>query len=164
MRIAGRLDLEINHFDYATSVPDVRVDDATEGPSVLASAPGDAGGTRCPHFAHVRKVDLRDKLTDQGPSFRFAAPGVNITSSVPARRQADGTIEPNLTRADLSDRDSGTSMATPIVSGVLALMLQQRMEQGQPIDSSAIRAELLTHGFKPLARPAYEIGVGRRAL
>jgi deferrochelatase/peroxidase EfeB len=37
----------------------------------ISGAPGDNGALRCPHFAHVRKVNLRDKLTDQGPSFRF---------------------------------------------------------------------------------------------
>jgi Dyp-type peroxidase family len=66
----SRADLEINHFDYATDVPDVTVQ-LTSGTSVIPGAPGDEGGVRCPHFAHVRKVNLREKLTDQGPSFRF---------------------------------------------------------------------------------------------
>lgn len=65
-----RADLEVNHFDYASDVPDITVHLA-DGASVIAGAPGDDGGVRCPHFAHVRKVNLRDKLTDQGPSFRF---------------------------------------------------------------------------------------------
>jgi Dyp-type peroxidase family len=63
-------DLAINHFDYAADVPDVTVQ-LRSGPVTIAGAPGDDIGARCPHFAHVRKVNLRDKLTDQGPSFRF---------------------------------------------------------------------------------------------
>jgi Dyp-type peroxidase family len=66
----SRADLEINHFDYAAEVPDVMVQ-LSSGPAIIAGAPGDDDGVRCPHFAHVRKVNLRDKLTDQGPSFRF---------------------------------------------------------------------------------------------
>lgn len=65
-----RADLEVNHFDYASEVPDVTVQ-LTSGASVISGAPGDDSAVRCPHFAHVRKVNLRDKLTDQGPSFRF---------------------------------------------------------------------------------------------
>ena len=65
-----RADLEINHFDYADAVPDVEVDLST-GRAVIAGVSGDPTGAVCPHFAHVRKVNLRDKLTDQGPSFRF---------------------------------------------------------------------------------------------
>ena len=38
---------------------------------VIAGVTGDDDAVRCPHFAHIRKVNLRDKLTDQGPSFRF---------------------------------------------------------------------------------------------
>ena len=38
---------------------------------MIAGVSGDPYGAVCPHFAHVRKVNLRDKLTDQGPSFRF---------------------------------------------------------------------------------------------
>jgi Dyp-type peroxidase family len=65
-----RADLEVNHFDYASEVPDVIVE-LGGGTSVIAGAPGDDDALRCPHFAHVRKVNLRDRLTDQGPSFRF---------------------------------------------------------------------------------------------
>jgi len=37
----------------------------------VAGVAGDAEGAHCPHFAHIRKVNLRDKLTDHWPSSRF---------------------------------------------------------------------------------------------
>lgn len=117
--------------------------------------------------ALTKQTFLTASFSSRGPTaFRsvkpdIAAPGVNITSSVPARRQANGTVVPNLTRAELSDRESGTSMATPIVSGALALILQRRIKNGEPTDVATIRAELLGRGFQALARPAGEVGVGR---
>ena len=63
-------EFELNHFDYADQVGDTRVS-TNDGVLPVRGAPGDAAGLRCPHFAHVRKVNLRDKLTDQGPSFKF---------------------------------------------------------------------------------------------
>ena len=117
--------------------------------------------------ALTKQTFLTASFSSRGPTaFRaakpdIAAPGVNITSSVPARRAGRRDVVPNLTRAELSDRDSGTSMATPIVSGALALILQRRIRDGQPTDVAAIRAELLTKGFQVLARPGAEVGVGR---
>jgi len=117
--------------------------------------------------ALTKQTFLTASFSSRGPTAfnsakpDIAAPGVNITSSVPARRQANGTIVPNLTRAQLSDRESGTSMATPIVAGALALILQRRIQDGQPTDVATVRAELLTRGFQALARPVAEVGVGR---
>jgi deferrochelatase/peroxidase EfeB len=83
----SRADLEINHFDYAADVPDVVVALDT-GPATIAGAPGDDNGVRCPHFAHIRKVNLRDKLTDQGPSFRFRMLRRGIPYGPPFRADA----------------------------------------------------------------------------
>jgi Dyp-type peroxidase family len=64
-------DFALNHFDYADAAPGTSVL-LDEGPSeVVPAAPGDDAARLCPHFAHVRKVNLRDKLTDQGPSANF---------------------------------------------------------------------------------------------
>jgi Dyp-type peroxidase family len=82
-----RADLEINHFDYAAAVPDVQVDLST-GRAVITGVGGDPAGAVCPHFAHVRKVNLRDKLTDQGPSFRFRMLRRGIPYGDPFRPQA----------------------------------------------------------------------------
>lgn len=63
-------DHAINFFAYAEPERDAVVVD--EGRTrTVAGAADDADGVRCPHFAHIRKVNLRDKLTDQGPSSRF---------------------------------------------------------------------------------------------
>jgi len=94
----------------------------------------------------------------------ISAPGVNITSSTPVPRQGNGQPIANPTRLQLSGRESGTSMATPIVSGALALIVQQRLAAGQPIDAAVVRRELLTKGVKVLARSAVEVGVGRLSL
>jgi serine protease AprX len=91
----------------------------------------------------------------------IAAPGVNITSSIPVRRGPDGQPVLGLTRADLSAALSGTSMATPIVSGVAALIIQRRRESGEPATVEAIQQELLSRGFRHLANPGNEVGVGR---
>jgi Dyp-type peroxidase family len=75
---AGReLEAGINHFDYADAVPSTQVQ-TTQGVAPVAGAPGDVEGLRCPHFAHVRKVNLRDKPTDIRPSqfFRLLRRGI----------------------------------------------------------------------------------------
>ena len=61
----------LNHFDYAAPVPDATV--LHEGqPIRIVGAPGDLDARRCPHFAHVRKVNLRDGPNDQGrPGLHF---------------------------------------------------------------------------------------------
>lgn len=60
----------VNFFAYHEEEPDARVVDNNLSFTV-PGVPGDDAGLRCPHFAHVRKVNLRDKTTDQGTSLRF---------------------------------------------------------------------------------------------
>jgi Dyp-type peroxidase family len=62
----------VNFFSFALEdvEPDARV--VVDGQArTIPGVAGDPQGKRCPFFAHVRKVNLRDKLSDQGPSFRF---------------------------------------------------------------------------------------------
>jgi len=94
----------------------------------------------------------------------IAAPGVNITSSLVARRDPNGNIVPNLTRGDLSYPESGTSMATPIVAGAAALIRQRLIAQGIVPDAGLIREELLGKAFRHLSSPPEEVGVGRLNL
>jgi serine protease AprX len=91
----------------------------------------------------------------------LAAPGVNITSALVARRDASGNVATDLTRSDLSVSLSGTSMATPIVAGVVALIRQRRASTGQDVSSTAIQQELLGGGFRHLTNSPLEVGFGR---
>jgi Dyp-type peroxidase family len=71
--VPGHVSVEasLNHFDYAGPVPDATL--LNEGQTIrISGAPGDLPAERCPHFAHIRKVNLRDAPNDQGrPSLQF---------------------------------------------------------------------------------------------
>ena len=67
----------------------------------------------------VDKTNLMADFSNFGPALDIVAPGVNIYSSLP-NSQVTLTNQYGLTYGTLS----GTSMATPHVSGVIALMLQ----------------------------------------
>lgn len=66
--LGGRLG--INHFGFATAVPPVCVwnDEFSgpEDPTIVAGAPADDPPIRCPRFAHIRKTNPRDLVTDLG--------------------------------------------------------------------------------------------------
>jgi serine protease AprX len=94
----------------------------------------------------------------------IAAPGVNIRSAALVARDVAGNIPTQLLRADLNIPMSGTSMATPVVAGAVALILQHRIAQGLPISVGDLRAELLVRGFRHLGQRASEVGVGRLNL
>ena len=69
--------LRVNHFAYGNDATPIRVcadpfvatEESAREPDELREvqgAPADLSGDRCPTFAHVRKVNPRDRVTDQG--------------------------------------------------------------------------------------------------
>lgn len=78
--------LSVNHFGFSSAVPDVDVcadpfvaveslvaeENESEMRTVMG-VPPDLLGSLCPRFAHVRKVNPRDRTTDQGGSSKTLA-------------------------------------------------------------------------------------------
>ena len=122
--------------------------------------------------ALTKQTFLTSPFSSRGPTAYglakpdISAPGVNITSAAVVPRDAVGRVLSGLTRADLSRKESGTSMATPIVTGVAALLTQRLLAAGHDLAAmrAALRAELLASAFLPLAAPAHEVGIGRVSL
>jgi len=94
----------------------------------------------------------------------LCAPGVNIRSTVPVQREENGKAIANPERESLFDRDSGTSMATPFVAGVAALLIQKQMLAGKPWTPDGIREELLARGVAALSGSPNQVGAGRLSL
>jgi len=95
-----------------------------------------------------------------GAKPQLGAPGVNIMSTIAVPRDANGHPIANPPRGLLFGRKSGTSMATPIVAGAAALIMQHLRARGLPTTPADMRRELL-RTIEGLPFPANVVGVGR---
>lgn len=120
--------------------------------------------------ALTKRTFLPADFTSRGPTAYglpkpdIAGPGVNVTSTVPVPRLPNGSLRPDVTRADLFDRKSGTSMATPVVAGAAALIMEFRRQEGMSTAPTAIRNDLLNHALAPMSLPGTVVGQGRLDL
>ena len=93
----------------------------------------------------------------------IAATGVNVTSTIPVPRGLDGRPEAAARRSDIFTRASGTSVATPVVAGVAALLAQRMLQAGRDPTPSALRRALMRIA-QPLDFGSEVVGRGRCVL
>ena len=132
----------------------------------------------CPgHAARTLTVGSHHKLThapayssSSGPTAyglpkpELAAPGVEVLSTIPLPRTGFGVAQANAPRDLQFGVKSGTSMATPVVAGVCALLVERARSDGLPDDVDTIRKLLLSTYVEAVGGPPNVLGAGRLRL
>lgn len=98
------------------------------------------------------------------PKPDLAAPGVDVLSTIPLPRDASGTPQVNAHRSLQFGTKSGTSMATPVVAGACALLIEQARKAGQGDDPDTVVRTLMTSFVEYGGGPANVVGAGRLRL
>lgn len=173
-KLVGTYDSKASQFDYVTSVapnyqPVVAAGNFQEYNRIIH--PNDSGYSNIVGFSTAKNAvvvgaardfvgnnDIRDlriaSFSSYGPTRDFrikpdiTAKGVNLFSPV-----SDYLITPNYQLSNKKyEFSSGTSMAAPVVSAVLALWQQWAIENfGQPLRSASLRA-LIAHSALPATK------------
>lgn len=120
--------------------------------------------------AHHKKSYAPAWFSSSGPTAYgtakpdVCAPGVDILSTIPLPRDSAGVPQVNAQRALQYRTCSGTSMATPMVAGACALLIEAARRAGTPDDPATIRRLLLGQHAEAVGGPVNVLGAGRLRL